>query len=109
MSDAKSIVTVICSLIVGFALGKLLSRKTEKEEDKKESERPESSQSSRSSIIHHPSDRPYHRNKRVSISYTSNDEQDNAPRRKLSAVYDKEQLSTVLGTTNEETDEERKD
>ena len=78
----------------------------------------------------------YHRNKRVSISYTSNDELENAPRRRvfqsrinvfqvspwsqkktrvdnrqchtstinlvqLSAVYDKEQLSG-LGETNED-------
>ena len=67
----------------------------------------------------------FNRNKRVSISYTSNDELDNAPRRrvittlsqsrlehklikiKLSAVYDKDQLSSSLGPTSEEPNEDK--
>merc|ERR1712242_38867 len=100
MSDNLRV--AVLSLIVGFILGKIAEKlTTAKDENDEDKEKPESG---RSSMLNRTA---FNRNKRVSISYTSNDELDNAPRRRLSAVYDKEQLSSSLGPTSEEPNEDK--
>merc|ERR1712227_145659 len=101
MNDTKTLSLIVFSLIIGFVIGKLVEKvKTDDSDNEKEKLESTSGRTSMMKNDRRPSSQ-YHRNKRVSISYTSNDELENAPRRRLSAVYDKEQLNG-LGETNED-------